>query len=96
MRRRRRRGKMERLRKMVEADDFQSRFVAYIVQFEVEAAGVAHRVAVGVPPPQRRRCRLTVGARRSRPPGCGLRGTQRRETNVTIAVADTNAAKKQH
>lgn len=33
-----------------------------IVQFKVQAAGVAHRVPVGVSPPQRRRCRLTVCA----------------------------------
>lgn len=46
--------------------------VTHIVQFEVEAAGVAHRVPVGVPPPQRRRCGLTVRARRPRTPGCGL------------------------
>lgn len=42
-----------------------------IVQFKVQAAGVAHRVPVGVSPPQRRRCRLTVRARRPCPPGCG-------------------------
>lgn len=47
-------------------------FYTHIVQFEVEAAGVAHRVPVRVPPPQRRRCGLTVRARRPRTPGCGL------------------------
>lgn len=33
-----------------------------IVQFIVQAAGVTHRVPVGVSPPQRRRCRLAVRA----------------------------------
>lgn len=33
-----------------------------IVQFVVEATGIAHRVPIGVPPPQRCRCRLTVCA----------------------------------
>lgn len=46
--------------------------VTHIVQFEVEAAGVANRVPVRVPPPQCRRCGLTVRARRPRTPGCGL------------------------
>lgn len=47
-------------------------FPTHIVQFEVEAAGVAHRVPVGVPPPQGRRRGLTVRARRPRTPSCGL------------------------
>lgn len=65
--------------------------LTYIVQFEVEAAGVAHRVPVGVSPPQRRRCRLAVGAGRPRPPGCRLQkrgqktnkhvNTKRKETS---------------
>lgn len=55
--------------------------LTYIVQFEVEAAGVAHRVPVGVSPPQRRRCRLAVGAGRPRPPGCRL---AQKQTNASI------------
>ena len=56
------------------------RFVTYIVQFKVEAAGVAHRVPVGVSPPQRRRCRLTVCAWRPCPPSCGLQAKGRGKT----------------
>lgn len=37
------------------------------MQLEVEAAGVAHGLAVGVAPPQGRRARVTVGAKCSRP-----------------------------
>lgn len=56
------------------------RFVTYIVQFEVEAACVAHRVPVGVSPPQRRRGRLAVRARRARAPGCRLRHERKKES----------------
>lgn len=34
------------------------------MQFEVEATGVTHRLSVGVASPQRRRARVTVGAKR--------------------------------
>lgn len=36
----------------------------HVVQLEVEAAGVAHRLAAGVASPQRRRARVTVGTKR--------------------------------
>lgn len=36
----------------------------HVVQFEVEATGVTHRLPVGVASPQRRRARVTVGAER--------------------------------
>ena len=62
------------------------RFITYIVQFKVEAAGVTHRVPVGVSPPQRRRCRLTVCARRPRPPGCGLHAHRRRQEREKRSV----------
>lgn len=37
------------------------------MQFEVEAAGVTHGLAVGVASPQRRRAGVTVGAERPGP-----------------------------
>jgi hypothetical protein len=37
---------------------------AYIVQFVVKTAGIADRLSVMISPPQRRVCRLAVGADR--------------------------------
>lgn len=39
----------------------------HVVQLEVQAASVAHGLAVGVAPPQSRRARVAVGAKCSRP-----------------------------
>lgn len=35
---------------------------AHLVQLVVEAAGIAHRVSTGIPPPEGRGCCLTVSA----------------------------------
>lgn len=47
--------------------------VTHVVQFVVEAAGVAHGVSVGVPPPQGGGGGLTVGTAGSCSSGCRLR-----------------------
>lgn len=65
-------------------------FFTHIVQFEVEAAGVAHRVSVRVPPPQRRRCGLTVRARRPRTPGCGLHNDRGWESHDHVLIQSTD------
>jgi hypothetical protein len=47
--------------------------IAYIVQFVVESACVADRLAVVVSPPQRRLRRLAVGARGALAAGSALK-----------------------
>lgn len=46
----------------------------HVVQLEVEAAGVAHRLPVGVASPQRCRARVTVGTKRPGSLADNLRG----------------------
>ena len=46
----------------------------HVVQFIVEAASVAHRLSVLIPPPQGGGCSLAVGAARTLPPRRGLQG----------------------
>lgn len=48
------------------------------MQFVVKAAGVAHRVAVPVAPPQRGDGGLAVRAAGAGAPGRGLRGAERK------------------
>ena len=45
----------------------------HVVQFIVEAASVAHRLSVLIPPPQGGGCSLAVGAARTLPPGGRLK-----------------------
>lgn len=47
--------------------------MTHVVQFVVEATGVAHGVSVGVPPPQSGGGGLTVGTAGSCSSGCRLR-----------------------
>jgi len=51
--------------------------LTYVVQLEIEAAGVADRVPVRVPSPEGRRVRLAVGAHQTGPPS-----TLRRQTRI--------------
>lgn len=71
------------------AEHILSRFITYIVQLEVEAAGVAHRVPVGVSPPQRCSCRLAVCTGRPCPPGCRLH--TRHGSQVTSGINQSAA-----
>ena len=50
--------------------DFEFDQVTYVVEFVVEAAGIADGLAVVVASPQRRHRRLAVGAGRSGSPRC--------------------------
>lgn len=52
------------------------------MQFEVEAAGIAHRLPVGVTPPQRRRARVTVGTYSSCTLADNLKHNTKQQTNL--------------
>lgn len=66
----------------------------YVVQFIVEAAGVADGLSVLVPSPEGCGCRLAVGATRTRPSCRTLEALQQKRTAINLLMTSKHTLYK--